>query len=498
MTVLIRTDASAAIGTGHAMRCLALAGRLAGLGETPVFAARAMFPNLAARIAGAGYALEMLPREAGRNDRRMPHAQWLTAPWRADAEATLALAERLDARWIVLDHYGIDAPWQTSLRAAGRRVAVLDDLADRPHDADLLADPSLSAEPYARYRDLLPPYCQRLLGPRYAILRPEFAAPPERRLIDAIPRWLVAFGGVDAAGMTQMALDALHDQATVEVVVGGQNAALPAIRSTAEARGWTVHVDTDAMGAAMARADLAIGAGGLMLWERAAMALPSVAVVVADNQRDQVRQAARLGLVTGLDAAGLTADALRDAALTLARDRLARAAMAAACRDAVDGGGADRIARRIAAPPISIRRASDADCAPMLAWRNHPRIRATARDDREIAPAAHARWFAEVSEDPDRTLLIGEDAAGPVGVVRFDRTADDIEVSIYLTPERLGGGAGAALLLAAEACIATDDAPPKRVVAEVIPGNAPSAALFRAAGYAWDGAQFGKALEAGS
>ena len=111
MTVLIRCDASPEIGTGHVMRCLALAGRLQALGATPVFAARRMFPNLADRIAEAGYRLAMLPDADSDNlERReaVPHAHWLAASWRDDVAATIALAQETGAEWIVIDHYGIE------------------------------------------------------------------------------------------------------------------------------------------------------------------------------------------------------------------------------------------------------------------------------------------------------------------------------------------------------------------------------------------------------
>lgn len=492
MTVLFRVDASAAIGTGHVMRCLALANRLAEAGVTPVFVAREMFDNLAARITSAGFALERLPQVSGRNDRPMPHAHWLAADWREDARATAALADRLDARWVVVDHYGIDRAWQAAVAAPGRRIAVLDDLADRPHACDLLVDPSLTGDAYGRYRLLLGPRTERLLGPRYAILRPEFAKAPDRSVPGAQPHWLIAFGGVDAAGMTGLAVDALGDAADVDVVVGGQNQALDGLRPAIADKGWRLHVDTPEIGQLMGAADLAIGAGGHMLWERAAMGLPSIAIVVADNQREQVAEAARLGLVAPLAADDLSAGRLAEAANELASDLQRRRAMSAKCRQAVDGGGADRIAGRIAAPPVTVRAAAPDDCEDIWRWRNDPAIRETSRNPAAIDLADHERWFESILEDPSRSLLIGADANGPLGVVRFDRDGDESEVSIYLVPDRLGEGRGARLLLEAEAWLA--DAAPRRLVAETLPGNLPSAALFRAAGYDGNETRFVKEL----
>ena len=503
MTVLIRADASAEIGTGHVMRCLSLATELMALGEDVVFAARSMFPTLRARIEAAGCRFVALPPATSRNDARagtIPHAHWLQASADDDAAATLAAARAARAAWVVVDHYGVDSVWQRILRAGGVNVAALDDLADRAHAADLLVDPSLSADPHGRYAALIPANRQQLLGPRYAILRPEFRTGAARPPHDGPLRWLIAFGGVDAAGCTQRAMAALAeaqpDTADVTVVVGGQNADLAAIRAKAAALGWQVHVDSDAMGALMASADVAIGAGGHMLWERAAMRLPTIALIVAENQREQVTNAAAGRLVLPLDAARLDPSDLVNAVRTLGGDAARRAAMAAACGEAVDGKRALRIARRIADLGIQVAPAAVEDILPMHAWRNDARIRAVSREHAEISLGGHRDWCAAVMADPDRHLLVGRDKTGPLGVVRFDRSGDRAEVSIYLAPARLGQGLGPNLLLAAEAWLIRADRRIAALDAEVLDGNRASEELFLGTGYTrLRPGHFAKALE---
>ncbi|MGZ0187232.1 MAG: UDP-2,4-diacetamido-2,4,6-trideoxy-beta-L-altropyranose hydrolase [Alphaproteobacteria bacterium] len=485
MSILFRVDASEAIGTGHVMRCLGLAAELERLGETPVFIARSMPPHLVKRIRERNYGLEMLSPTYSQNERVMHHAAWLTASWQQDVDETLKYATAYNASWVVIDHYGIDLPWQQKAKAGGLKVAVLDDLADRPHGADLLVDPSLNAAPHGRYADLSPKHAQRLLGPRYAILRPEFSEP--RPAYDqASLRYLIAFGGVDAAGMTMIAIEALSSlsaEADVNVIVGGQNGALTEIRIRTEALGWTVHVDSSAVGDLMARSDIAIGAGGHMLWERAAMRLPTVAIIVAENQREQVNEAAKQNLVMPLDAETVTADSLALAVTRLASDDALRRAMADACAWAVDGKGARRIARRLAADGITMRTANASDRTKILEWRNDERVRRFSRDSNIIAASAHDAWLQTVLSAPDRQLLIGEDSGEPVGVVRFDQDGNRAEVSIYLTPSRLGSGLGANLLLAAEQWLAFTHPDIHVIDAEVLDANAASAELFLSTGY---------------
>lgn len=500
MTVLIRADATPEIGTGHVMRCLALADALRDLGARPVFAGRDMFPAMVERIRGEGFAFAPLPEAQSDNAARasdVPHAHWLKASWRDDAHATLAIAEAQQATWVVVDHYGIDHLWEAEVQKAGLKVAALDDLADRRHAADLLSDPSLTDDPHGRYRDLTASAAQRLFGPRYALLRSEFTAPPERSPPTDGLRVLVAFGGVDAAGMTERAMEALakaRSVAAVDVVIGGQNQRRSQIEAIAKEAGWRVHVNTSDIATLMAAADLGVGAGGHMLWERAAMGLPSLAAIVADNQRTQVSEAAKQGVVIQIDPAA-DADALAAEIDRLAADTERLARMAAAGRQAVDRRGAGRIARRIVGPEIGLRRAEATDCDRIHAWRNDPHIRRFSRDAKPIDLEGHRAWFGRILADESRTLLIGDDASGPLGVLRYDRAGDVAEVSIYLAPDRLGSGLGADLLLAGDDWVRQNSPETRKIIAEVLPGNAASEELFQSCGY-WRGdAMFEKRWE---
>jgi UDP-2,4-diacetamido-2,4,6-trideoxy-beta-L-altropyranose hydrolase len=492
MTVLFRADASAEIGTGHVMRCLALAGAVKAQGGDSVFACREIPPLLADRITADGHGLQYLIPSDGDNSAKgndIPYAHWLKAPWQDDAVETNEIADEVSADWIVVDHYGLDADWEQAVAVNGRRVAAMDDLADRRHAVALLSDPSLVAKPHARYRDLTPPGAQLQLGPRYAALRSEFAAAPPR-ITDASGdpmRFLIAFGGVDAAGMTRVAIEALAaivqpgDHA--HVVVGAAHEGRAAIAGRCAELGWTCHVNSSRMGQLMAATDMAIGAGGSMVWERMAMGLPTIAVIVADNQRDQVNEAAALGLLVAMEQAEADAAALQAAIAALRADRKRREDMAASCRRRVDGDGARRIARRLAPCPVTLRAATLDDSADLLSWRNDEQIRSVSHNTAIISPEDHARWFAGTLGNPARRLLIGEDREGALGVVRFDKQNTNAEVSIYLAPHRLGSGLGANLLMAGEVEIAAFWPDISEVLAEVLPANGASKELFLSCGY---------------
>lgn len=473
--IAFRVDASATLGAGHVARCATLAGHLRERGAEIRFLCRELPGHFCDWLAGQGYAVT-----------RLPGGEWTAEADAAASSAALAAEGPLD--WLVVDHYGLDARWQRLLRLHARRLMVIDDLADRPHACDLLLDQNFRPGPPLSYATLAPG-AQLLLGPRYALLRPEFAV--ARAKLEArsgsVRHILICFGGADPHNHTAAALAALAPRAAtlarIDVVLGAANphrqsiAALCA--SLPQAR---LHCPADDMAGLMAAADLAIGAGGTMNWERACLALPTLAFAIADNQAPGLTALLAAGVLLGQatvtppDAAAIGAwlDCLLDNPPLL--QGLAERSSAL-----VDGRGADRVADLLLPPALSLRPASAADGDRILAWRNHPAVRAVSLDDRPIDTAAHYAWLARTLADPARSLLIAEAAGTPVGVVRFDYAGDTATISVYRAPE--AGSAGRGLIRAATAWLRAQSRGIRRIRAEVLPANLPSLAAFRAAGY---------------
>lgn len=302
MRLAIRVDASTAIGTGHLVRCLTLAACAQARGHEVVIAAADPAPAIAAIAAAAGLPLlDLPPLEPGE------------AGQARDAAAFRRVAGETDIT--LVDHYGLDARWEA---AVGGPVTVIDDLADRPHDCDLLIDQNPYLNGAARYDGRVPARCERLTGPRYALLRDEFiaAAAHVQPRAGLVERLLVFYGGIDAGGETLVALEALSrlgDRVlAADVVVGGANPHLEAVRRAAAADPRvTLHVQTSRMAELTAAADLALGAGGSASLERCRLALPALVTITADNQRELSADLQTVGahLILGdagaVDAAGV-------------------------------------------------------------------------------------------------------------------------------------------------------------------------------------------------
>lgn len=490
MRVAIRADASLQIGTGHVMRCLTLADTLRANGATVCFVCRALPDVLSALIGEHGHAVILLPDAAGEpmfleGKDATAHAAWLGVSQERDARETMQALEK-DGRhdWIIVDHYGLDARWEKAVRPCTEGLLAIDDLADRPHDCDVLLDQNYYEDMASRYDGLVPAGCIRLLGSRYALLRGEFNA--LRKTVGprdgAVRRLLVFFGGMDSGNVTSVTLDAIaqldRHAMEVDVVIGGGHPAREAIALRCDAMRIRCHVQTPRMAELMAAADLAVGAGGTATWERCALGLPTMVLCLADNQRQLIRDGSRAGIVYApdIDAGDLEGQRLHLRALLdnpALRHLISRNGLAA-----VDGLGASRVTEQLGLSTIDVRLAREDDSADLLAWRNAPHVRAVSNNAGCITEDAHAQWFSSVLANPRRRLLIGSRDGKPVGVVRFDMEADSAEVSIYLVPGAEGRGHGGALLLAAERWLRSHHPEMTAIHAQVLRDNLPSHRLF--------------------
>ncbi|MGY2905011.1 UDP-2,4-diacetamido-2,4,6-trideoxy-beta-L-altropyranose hydrolase [Bradyrhizobium sp. URHC0002] len=354
--VVVRVDASIEMGMGHLMRCLSLARDLADDGANVFFLLRSHAAGLTGLIEGEGHSVRLLPDPDRRPDAPAAdgtaHARWLPTTWQKDAEQTLEAIDRIGpVDWLIVDHYALDARWERMLRNRAPRILAIDDLADRDHDCDILLDQNLVLNMERRYRGRLPPTCQPLLGPAYALLRPEFARQHESltERNGKVGRILVCYGGSDPGNEAAKALYAIKSlslpRLAVDVAIGLSNPHADSIAGLC--RGIPLaelHRGAGNMAELMMRADVAIGAGGVMSWERCCLALPTIAVDIADNQTGALTALAGWGAVAYLgSASSVTVDQIAGTLQSMLDDPARTRAMGEAARALVDGLGTSRV-----------------------------------------------------------------------------------------------------------------------------------------------------------
>lgn len=355
MKVYIRADASLEIGSGHVMRCLALASALRGEGADVGFICRELAGNLCARIEAMGFEVLRLPAAAPAEETAdaPPYARWLGAEWETDAAQTARmLGAGPMADWLVVDHYALDKRWESVMRASAARIMALDDLADRPHDCDLLLDQNFARSPDARYAGLTPLRCRQLLGPTYALLRPEFAAARRRieKRTGEMARILVFFGASDLDNVTLKTLRGLglldRNEIEVDVVLGVNNPHRAEVRSFAAAMPQVFcHDYVNDMAELMAAADLYIGAAGTTTWERCCLGLPSLVITVAPNQALAIRELEQAGATRVLgEGARLSAEDILHSVREVLASPAVLAGFSRVSMALVDGLGARRVA----------------------------------------------------------------------------------------------------------------------------------------------------------
>ena len=291
--ITFRTDASINIGTGHVMRCLTLADALREEGANCEFICREHSGHLNEYIRSKGYVVHGLPIFS-ETDTDLTHSHWLGATQMQDAQVCTPTLNRIKPDWLVVDHYALDARWESLLAPYYHRLMAIDDLADRPHACQLLLDQTFGRAT-EDYRAWVPNDCTLLCGSRYALLRPEFAALREyslqRRVNPKIKHLLITMGGMDKDNLTSKVLTALRgcplpQECVITVVMGAPAPWLTDVQQQAQIMPWptTVVVGANNMAQLMADSDLAIGAAGATAWERCCLGLPTMMMVLAENQ----------------------------------------------------------------------------------------------------------------------------------------------------------------------------------------------------------------------
>jgi UDP-2,4-diacetamido-2,4,6-trideoxy-beta-L-altropyranose hydrolase len=488
--IAFRADAGPLIGSGHLARCITLATALADVGAEITFFCRHLPPSLEFQLQSLGFALHWLNAKDPDLGPLQGYASWLgVSPETDSAETLAALAVQGYWDWLIVDHYALAKSWQTPLRSAVRRICVIDDLADRQHDCDLLLDQNEYADKAERYLDLVPPAAEQLLGANFVLLRAEFSKLHDevRQRDGSVKNILVFLGGGDAENITGVVLSALEmidlRGVGVDVVIGAIHPAVSSIVEICVSKGYKCHIQTPNMAHLMAKADLAIGAGGTATWERCALGLPTLALCLAENQEKLLVDASRAGVLhaptlDARDSAGIARH------LSAMIDSVGwRNCLSNRAHSAVDGRGTERVLQRLLMGDLTVREVVAADSANLFAWRNHPAIRSVSRSTGEIAWQDHEKWFLACLADPSRVLLLGMENSRPIGVVRFDCEPTAAEVSIYLVPGESGRGVGRKLLRAAECWLVTNRPAIRSLVATVLNDNSASHGLFRASGY---------------
>ena len=253
MKFIIRADAAIHIGSGHIMRCLTLAKALRDYSHTVKFICREFQGNLISYIRSQDFEVFNIPHlnnSLTSVDEENTHSSWLEVSQEEDFDSCKTFLEKEKPDWIIVDHYALSEEWEVLARDHTKNIAVIDDLADRNHDCDILLDQNYGSLE-SSYAELVPNECKLLIGTQYALLRPEFAKYREisvaRREKNSytINQILVNLGGIDKDNHTLSVLNALNaclQNECVKVVMGATAPHIEDIKLYAQEVGFKCEV----------------------------------------------------------------------------------------------------------------------------------------------------------------------------------------------------------------------------------------------------------------
>ncbi|NHI01617.1 UDP-2,4-diacetamido-2,4,6-trideoxy-beta-L-altropyranose hydrolase [Oceanimonas sp. MB9] len=454
MRIVFRADASIQIGTGHVMRCLTLAEELTRQGHECLFICREHKGHLGDFIREKGFVLHLL--YSSNEKQHAPdtlnwntHAKWLGVSWQQDAEQTLSTLIQQPVDWLVVDHYALDARWEQLVAKYTKHIMVIDDLADRLHQCDMLLDQTFGRQS-VDYREWVPANCELLCGSQYALLRPEFAElrhySLQRRAKPELHSLLITMGGVDKDNITGQVLDALRESTLphyckITVVMGSTAPWLEAVKQQAETMPWPTEVKVGVrnMAQLMAESDLAIGAAGATAWERCCLGLPSIQVIVAKNQLwiaralNKVRAAFLLNNISSVhDAISYTIKSL--------------SSMSHESQKVTDGKGALKVFEKMTDifhdPNFkydarysmhSFQCLSIKESEKILEMRNHPNVRKWMHNPSEISINEHLNFIENLRKGEKEYFSIKDNnrIIGVLYFTDFNKEHDSCYIGLY-------------------------------------------------------------------
>jgi len=485
--VFIRVDASSTIGIGHLMRCLTLANHLAETSFEVTFILSSHSAQSVHLIEKNGF--EFFIIECDVVDLIMSGNELLPWNWQDDATRTSRIirqAVRDQNVLLIVDHYQLDAKWEHALRPLVSKLVIIDDLANREHDCDILIDSNSVLA--TRYTGLVPAHCHQLLGQTYAMIRADVThlRKDEFEIREEIKTIIVFMGGGDFNNSTLVVVDMLKSLVStgvyIQIVVGRLNPHLSLLRQAVGGlKQFEIVIEPDNYHLLLALSDVAIGAGGVAVSERCCIGVPSLIITIADNQIIGVKELSTLGAV-------LQAGDIRDAGFAttfeqcfrLIQNKQKRHELSVFARNVFDGLGARRVVARIERDTRSVhlRQAIFADVELLFEWRNHPLVRQVPGQSQPLGFDDHRTWLSTTLSCQKSMVLIVMLGDRPVGTVRHHIEGDVSEVSVIVDPLYRGLGLATYALVASETSILDRWAGLKEIKATVANNNLASRHVF--------------------
>ena len=491
--ILIRTDSSHIIGSGHVMRCITIAEELRNNGATVEFITRNHKGNINEQISAKRFKINLLPRPTIdlAREKLKECKTTLGLSQDIDAEETIQIIAGMKLNWLIVDHYALDYQWEDKLKPYANNLMVIDDLANRKHNCDILLDQNYIKD-RTRYNKFLTQDTIKLFGPKYALLRKEFFKKIKRNYNNIpVKKVFVFFGGSDYDNITSVAIKALsHDNLkhlSIDVVIGSNNINHSEIKEKiSRYSNIKLHTQINNMAYFMENADIALGAGGTTTLERMMLGLPSIVVTVAENQVESVRDLDQDNYIKWIGNKDQVDDIIiYDAVTKFINNTRFLEKESNKCKKLVSGKGAKIISKLLINGPdkesLFVERAVESDALLYWHWANEERVRECAFNQEFIDWDEHKKWFDDCINNKDIILVLIKSNFGSIGQVRFEQTDLGSTISYSLAKQFRGLGLGKVILKKAIDYLQNELS--FTLIGEVKYGNIASKKVFESLGF---------------
>ena len=470
-TVVIRVDASTRIGTGHVMRCLTLAKKLAEHGSKVIFLAKQHQGNLNSIIKKQGFKLFELSAPKESITRQTDEKYWLGCSYHDDAQECLLALNGITVDLLIVDHYSLDYQWQSLMKAnvvkqQTFKIMVIDDLANREYKCDLLLDQTLGRE-QSDYIKLVPKDCLLLLGADFIMLRDEFSqhrqlATTKRAQTSSISNILITLGGTDPDNIAEKLLHWLitfkQTQPAIQVTLVANPASsfIDKLTKISISHRWINLISQPkSMAKIMLKADIAIGTSGATAWERCCLGLPSLSIISAENQNFLNDNLVKQGAIISMGHfTTLTYDNFEKSLNDILNNKHNYQQMSKLSFACCDGLGVTKVYNSLVnsfCPKVYLQKASYDDCQDIFNWQSNTEIRKYSHNSEPVEWHQHCSWLrSTVANDYKHLYMIklkvhNSQTSLSVGLLRLDRrkkTHDAIDagwlISILIASEMQG------------------------------------------------------------
>lgn len=459
MRVVFRVDASVEIGTGHVMRCLSLANVIKETGLMVEFICRSHKGNLINMIRSKGFIVhELKLSEEYKVDTKLEESHLLGTTQKKDSDECIKIIKLKKTNWLFVDHYAIDEDWHSKLKPFSEKLIVIDDLADRKYQCDILLDQTFGRT-QEDYLKLTPKGCKLLMGSKYALLRPEFAKWRRYSLgfrkKPNLRQLLINMGGIDVDNITGKVIKELNicklpKNINIVIIMGKFAPHLRAVQILANTMPYKteVKVDIKNMAEIMANSDLAIGAAGSTTWERCCLGLPTIQLTIAKNQVFLAKKLVDYNAVKLVNKVNEINHLLEDSYewmenLSIVSSRVC------------DGMGANKVLNNISDCKVTFDDFGEVqlcnytnldlnDKNIVLNMRNHIQIRKWMYNQEKISKSDHFGFIEALQNDITRRYFLVKQKSEIIGSINFSEIGINCSVNfgIYTNPFLQLHGAG--------------------------------------------------------